>query len=90
MGIGCKKPDESDLLEVLRQGVGCTYLSDLHEVSSAEVLIDVVGGISDEGYSTDVWSHVAGYIMGRPCGGKTVEETKQCLYAHLSQQKRRD
>ena len=55
------------LLETLSQKTGVTYLSDLHDLSNRQAILQAVRQVPSGRYSLQAWNDAASYITGEEC-----------------------
>lgn len=68
-----------DLLEVLADKLGCTYLSDLHCTSSKPGADEIILGLSETGYTLQEFTDTANYILDRKDSYGSIAAAKRAI-----------
>ncbi|MEG0911257.1 MAG: hypothetical protein RSC58_03755 [Ruthenibacterium sp.] len=78
------KPDnetKKNLLDVLKETVGCDYLSDLHSEIYAERTHLTLQRIAANRFTMQEWQETALYLTGHKMSGDTAQAVKNALCA---------
>ena len=71
----------AELMELVRQASGCTYLSDLHNAASARDVLCAVQRIPVRQYPAAAWSELVNYILQQQESYATGEDAVSALAA---------
>lgn len=70
---------EKRLLDDLSRGIGCAYVSDLHEVRWQTALVLALQNIRASDYSVEMWNEAVTYIMNQKTEFSSVREAYEYL-----------
>lgn len=73
------KKCQKNLLDVLKEAIGCEYLSDLHAKAYARKIEEVLCSIATERFTVEEWQDAATYLIGPKIQGDTAQQVKDAL-----------
>ncbi|MBC8536301.1 hypothetical protein [Feifania hominis] len=68
-----------ELLQILTEITGCSFISDLRTRPIAARLAQTVDNVADDDYSPGEWSYALSYITGNNLSFHSVEEAKNYI-----------
>ena len=75
-----KEPNPSiGILDYLKEEAGCTYISDLYQISFLPSIKKVVEQIDPDTFTLRQWNDAAGYISQKKLEFHTVQEVRGYL-----------
>lgn len=64
------------ILEDLTRGVGCLYISDLHDTDRYAAIKNALGEIKTGCYNDREWREAYEYITGKKLGGESEDQVR--------------